>query len=73
MTRFIRLFAIAVVCLTGLTSCRLALHTLPESVGRQDFTLQSESGETVDVFSCDGVLYVWVTGSFSRPPVALME
>ncbi len=73
MTRFIRLFAIPAVCLTGLTSCRLALHTLPESVGRQDFALQAERGEAVDVFSCDGVLYVRVTGSFSRPPVALME
>lgn len=73
MTRFIRLFAIAAVCLSGLTSCRLALHTLPESVGRQDFTLQAKSGESVEVFSCDGILYVRVTGCFSSPPLALME
>lgn len=73
MTRFIRLFAIAAVCLSGLTSCRLALHTLPESVGKQNFNLQTESGETTEVFSCGGVLYVRVTGCFSSPSVALME
>lgn len=72
MNRFFVVFFLA-VCLSGLSSCRLALHTLPESVGKQNFDLQTESGETTEVFSCDGVLYVRVTGSFSSPSVALME
>ena len=72
MNRFLVIFFLS-ACLSGLSSCRLALHTLPESVGKQNFNLQTESGETTEVFSCGGVLYVRVTGSFSSPPVALME
>jgi len=73
MNRLFWCLALFLLCSLGLSSCRLALHTLPESVGKQNFDLQTESGEPTEVFSCGGVLYVRVTGSFSRPPVALME
>lgn len=73
MNRLFWCLALFLLCSLGLSSCRLALHTLPESVGKQNFDLQTESGETTEVFSCGGVLYVRVTGSFSSPSVALME
>lgn len=41
MSPFLRILASTAICLAavGLASCRLALHTLPDYVGKKEFEL----------------------------------
>lgn len=62
---------LCVLCALPLSSCRLALHTLPDSVGRQDF--QTGDTDKATVYRCDGVLYVAMEGYYERPTAGLVE
>lgn len=57
----------------GLSSCRLALHTLPDYVGKQEFELYDADKPGYEVYSCEDVLYVKLPGYYVRPRVALFE
>lgn len=57
----------------GLSSCRLALHTLPDYVGKKEFKLYDEEKPGYEVYSCEDVLYVKLPGYYVRPRVALFE
>ena len=57
----------------GLSSCRLALHTLPDYVGKKEFKLYDEEKPGYEVYSCEEVLYVKLPGYYVRPRVALFE
>lgn len=59
------------LCALSLSSCRLALHTLPDSVGRQDF--ETRDTDKASVYRCDGVLYVAMEGYYRRPSAGLVE
>lgn len=67
--------AITALCLAavGLSSCRLALHTLPDYVGKQEFELYDVDKPGYEVYSCEEVLYVKLPGCYVRPRVALFE
>ena len=71
-----RILTITALCLaaeTGLSSCRLALHTLPDYVGKQEFELYDVEKTGYEVYSCEEVLYVKLPGCYVRPRVALLE
>ena len=71
-----RILTITALCLaaeTGLSSCRLALHTLPDYVGKQEFELNSIHNAEYEVYSCEDVLYVKLPGYYVRPRVAVFE
>ena len=61
------------LAVVGLSSCRLALHTLPDYVGKQEFELCEEEKNGYEVYSCEDVLYVKLPGYYVRPRVALFE
>lgn len=67
--------ATTALCLVavGLSSCRLALHTLPDYVGKKEFKLYDEEKPGYEVYSCEEVLYVKLPGYYVRPRVALFE
>ena len=70
-----RILATTALCLAavGLSSCRLALHTLPDYVGKQEFELYDADKPGYEVYSCEDVLYVKLPGYYVRPRVALFE
>ncbi len=70
-----RILATTALCLAavGLSSCRLALHTLPDYVGKKEFKLYDEEKPGYEVYSCEDVLYVKLPGYYVRPRVALFE
>lgn len=70
-----RIIATTVLSLAavGLSSCRLALHTLPDYVGKKEFKLYDEEKPGYEVYSCEDVLYVKLPGYYVRPRVALFE
>ena len=70
-----RILAICSLCLAaaGVSSCRLALHTLPDYVGKKEFKLYDEEKSGYEVYSCEEVLYVKLPGYYVRPRVALFE
>ena len=72
---FHRILATTALCLAavGLSSCRLALHTLPDYVGKQEFELYDADKPGYEVYSCEDVLYVKLPGYYVRPRVALFE
>ena len=61
---------LGLMCAGSLPSCRLALHTLPDAVGKQDFASDDRAPE---IYECGEVLYAKMRGQFVTPPVALME
>ncbi|MBQ3217399.1 MAG: hypothetical protein IJB33_00825 [Akkermansia sp.] len=75
MPPFHKILATSALCLAavGLNSCRLALHTLPDYVGKQEFKLYDEEKPGNEVYSCEDVLYVKLPGYYVRPRVALFE
>ena len=74
-TIFPRILATTALCLAavGLSSCRLALHTLPDYVGKQEFELYDADKPGYEVYSCEEVLYVKLPGYYVSPRVALFE
>ena len=70
-----RILAICSLCLAaaGVSSCRLALHTLPDYVGKQEFELYDADKPGYEVYSCEDVLYVKLPGYYVRPRVALFQ
>ena len=75
-TIFRKILATTALCLAagcGLSSCRLALHTLPDYVGKQEFELYDADKPGYEVYSCEDVLYVKLPGYYVRPRVALFE
>lgn len=70
-----RIFTTTALCLAavGLCSCRLALHTLPDYVGKQEFELYDADKPGYEVYRCEDVLYVKLPGYYVRPRVALFE
>ena len=72
---FHKILATTALCLAavGLSSCRLALHTLPDYVGKQEFELYDADKPGYEVYSCEDVLYVKLPGCYVRPRVALFE
>ena len=70
-----RILATTVLSLAavGLSSCRLALHTLPDYVGKKEFKLSDEEKPGYEVYSCEDVLYVKLPGYYVRPRVAVFE
>ena len=70
-----RILATTALCLAamGLSSCRLALHTLPDYVEKKEFKLYDEEKPGYEVYSCEEVLYVKLPGYYVRPRVALFE
>ena len=72
---FNRIFATAALCLAvgALSSCRLALHTLPDAVGKQEFKTHFNYPPGMAVYNCEGVLYAKLPGHYVRPRVALLE
>ncbi len=75
MNIFPKILTTAALCLAamGLSSCRLALHTLPDYVGKQEFELYDADKPGYEVYSCEDVLYVKLPGYYVRPRVALFE
>ena len=67
--------ATTALCLAavGLSSCRLALHTLPDYVGKQEFELYDADKPGYEVYSCEDVLYVKLPGFYVHPRVALFQ
>ncbi len=61
---------LGLMCATCVPSCRLALHTLPDAVGRQDF---ASDDVALDIYECREVLYVKMQGRYVSPPIAVME
>ncbi len=61
------------IAAVGLCSCRLALHTLPDYVGKQEFELYDADKPGYAVYRCEDVLYVKLPGYYVRPRVALFE
>ena len=57
----------------GMSSCRLALHTLPDYVGKQEFELYDADKPGYEVYRCEDVLYVKLPGYYVRPRVAVFE
>ena len=74
-TIFPRILTTTALCLAamGMSSCRLALHTLPDYVGKQEFELYDVEKTGYEVYSCEDVLYVKLPGYYVRPRVALFE
>ena len=70
-----RILATTALCLAavGLSSCRLALHTLPDYVGKQEFELYDADKPGYEVYSCEDVLYVKLPGFYVHPRVALFQ
>ena len=70
-----RILTTTALCLAavGLSSCRLALHTLPDYVGKKEFKLSDEEKPGYEVYSCEDVLYVKLPGYYVRPRVAVFE
>ena len=50
------------IAAVGLCSCRLALHTLPDYVGKQEFELYDADKPGYEVYRCEDVLYVKLPG-----------
>ena len=75
MPTILRILTTTALCLAamGLSSCRLALHTLPDYVGKQEFELYDADKPGYEVYSCEDVLYVKLPGYYVRPRVALFE
>ena len=75
MSTFHKILATTALCLAavGLSSCRLALHTLPDYVGKQEFELYEEEEPGYEVYSCEDVLYAKLPGYYARPRVALFQ
>ena len=75
MYPFRKIIATSALCLAavGVSSCRLALHTLPDYVGKQEFELNSIHNAEYEVYSCEDVLYVKLPGYYVRPRVAVFE
>ena len=76
MTIFHRILATTAICClaaAGLSSCRLALHTLPDYVGKQEFGIHDVDGPGYEVYRCEDVLYVKLPGYYVRPRVAVFE
>ena len=69
------ILATAALCLAavGLSSCRLALHTLPDYVGKQEFGIHDVDEPGYEVYRCEDVLYVKLPGYYARPRVAVFE
>ena len=74
-TNFPRILTTTALCLAalGVSSCRLALHTLPDYVGKQEFELYDVEKTGYEVYSCEDVLYVKLPGYYVRPRVAVFE
>ena len=74
-TIFHKILATTALCLAaaGLSSCRLALHTLPDYVGKQEFGIHDVDGPGYEVYRCEDVLYVKLPGYYVRPRVAVFE
>ena len=74
-TIFHKILATTALCLAavGLSSCRLALHTLPDYVGKQEFELYDADKPGYEVYSCEDVLYVKLPGYYVHPRVAVFE
>ena len=74
-TNFPRILTTTALCLAaiGMSSCRLALHTLPDYVGKQEFELYDVEKTGYEVYSCEDVLYVKLPGYYVRPRVAVFE
>ena len=72
---FPKILATTALCLAavGLSSCRLALHTLPDYVGKQEFELYDADKPGYEVYSCEDVLYVKLPGYYVHPRVAVFE
>ena len=72
---FPKILATTAICLAavGLSSCRLALHTLPDYVGKQEFELYDADKPEYEVYSCEDVLYVKLPGFYVHPRVALFQ
>ena len=76
MPPFPRILATTALCLAAgaiLNSCRLALHTLPDAVGKQEFVTHFNYPPGMAVYNCEGVLYAKLPGHYVRPRVALFE
>ena len=74
-TIFHRILATTALCLAaaGQSSCRLALHTLPDYVGKQEFGIHDVDEPGYEVYRCEDVLYVKLPGYYVRPRVAVFE
>ena len=74
-TIFPRILATTALSLAaaGLSSCRLALHTLPDYVGKQEFGIHDVDEPGYEVYRCEDVLYVKLPGYYARPRVAVFE
>ena len=75
MLPFPKILATVALCLVavGLSSCRLAVHTLPDAVGKQEFVTHFNYPPGMAVYNCEGVLYAKLPGHYVRPRVALFE
>lgn len=75
MPPFHKILTTIALCLAaaGLSSCRLALHTLPDYVGKKEFELYGAAEPGYEVYSCEDVLYVKLPGYYVRPRVAVFE
>ena len=75
MSPFLRILATTALCLAavGLASCRLALHTLPDYVGKKEFELYDAGAPGYEVYSCEDVLYAKLPGYYVHPRVAVFE
>ena len=75
MPQLRKILTTSALCLAavGVSSCRLALHTLPDYVGKQEFELYDADKPGYEVYSCEDVLYVKLPGYYVRPRVAVFE
>lgn len=75
MPPFHKIIATTALCLAavGLSSCRLALHTLPDYVGKQEFELYDADKPGYAVYRCEDVLYVKLPGYYVHPRVTLFQ
>lgn len=69
--RILSRLLLALLCAGSVSSCRLALHTLPTAIGRQDF--HARDNERTAVYRSEGVLYAGMEGYYCTPPVGLTE
>ena len=69
--RPLSLLLLACFCAGSMNSCRMALHTLPDSVGKKNF--HTPTSYQADIYRCDGVLYAATKGYYKTPPAGLVE
>ncbi len=70
-----RILVSAALCFTavGLSSCRLALHTLPDYVGKKEFGFYDAAKPGYEVYRCEDILYVKLPGYYKRPRAAVFD